>query len=163
MKKSPSYSLRSGLLAAAAVLLFGTPAQAQAIACGAYQPGMLAFVTGIRPAPCAYQGDYIVNQGPAYTGPARIAPQSTYAPNQMAADYPYVRGQLNIARAPAAERAVVRRTTAKRAAVKSTGKRMTVNVKNDLPPRKGKVQTVHARAEVRIYGPERMDIRLYRR
>jgi hypothetical protein len=36
-------------------------------------------------------------------------------------------------------------------------------VKNDLPATKGKPQVVRARAEVRIYGPERMDIRLYRR
>lgn len=175
-KKSLSRALHAAMLATAAMLL-GAPAHAANVGCGNYQPGMLAFMTGTRPSPCAYQGDYMAAQGPAYTGPARVAPQPTYAPTRTAADYPYVREQIRT-EAPAAERVTVRkrtvRSTTRSTTVKRTAaKRMVVNVKNDLPPRKGKVkndpprkgkvQVVHARAEVRIYSPERMDIRLYRR
>jgi hypothetical protein len=167
----------SGLLLAAAAFVFSAPAHAN---CGSYQPGMLAFVTGVRPAPCPYQGDYMVNQGPMYDGPARIAPQPTYAParTSFAGDYPYVPGQYtaHAAEAPVM-RTMVRRdygarrtvyepvrkgSVAKRTAVKQSGSRKTVNVKNELST-KGRPKVVHARAEVRIYSTERMDIRLYRR
>ena len=37
-----------------------------------------------------YQGDYMVDRGPVYSGPALIAPQSTYAPSRTADGYPYV-------------------------------------------------------------------------
>jgi hypothetical protein len=176
MKKSLSDFLRSGVLAATAALLLAAPAHAAA--CGNYQPGMLAFMTGTRPAPCPYQGDYMVKQGPTYGGPAVVAPQPTYAPTPTAADYPYVSSQKSgsalAAETGPARKRVVRSATVKRVAVKSTaakhaavkraaGKRPVVNVKNELPPRKGKVQIVQARAEVRIYSPDRMDIRLYRR
>jgi hypothetical protein len=159
MKKSLSHLFCAGALAAMAALPVGAPAYAAA--CRNYQPGMLAFIAGTRPAPaCASQGDYMVNQAAAYDGPAMIAPQPTYAPTRTAADYPYVHGQY---RAEPAVRAkpVVRATVTR---VKRTvAKKPVVNVKNDLPPGKGRVQIVHASAEVRIYGPERMDIRLYRR
>ena len=54
----------------------------------------------------------------------------------------------------------VRRTVVRRGPVV---KRTTVNVEGDVAPAKGKPQVVRANAEVRIYGPARMDIRLYRR
>lgn len=178
MKKSLSHFLRSGMLAAATALLLAAPASA-AVGCGNYQPGMLAFLSGAstRPATCTYQGDYMVQQGPTYSGPAVVAPQPTYAPTPTAGNYPYVRGQQKADNARAADMAPVRkrvvrgntikrvaakRPASKRPAVKS-GKRPVVKVKNELPPGKGKVQIVHARAEVRIYSPNRMDIRLYRR
>jgi hypothetical protein len=164
MKKTRAY-----VSLAAAAALFSLPASAQsdrAVGCSYYQPGMLAFITGVRPAPCAYQGDYMVNQGPMYDGPARPAPQPTYAPTPMAQHYPYVHGQYRMSGAPAAETTVVRRTTrSKRITEKRAvkGKRMTVGVKNELPPAKGKPKIVKAQAEVRIYGPDRMEIRLFRR
>ena len=129
--------------ALAAVFAMTSPAAAEPIACSYYPPGMFA---AIRPAgPCVYQGDRIAQQGPVYDGPAIIAPQSTYAPS------PTVNGVL----APAVHRTVVRRGP--------VVKRTTVNVEGDVAPAKGKPQVVRANAEVRIYGPARMDIRLYRR
>jgi hypothetical protein len=182
MKKLLSHALPAGLLTAATLML-SAPAHAY---CGNYQPGMLAFIAGSppRPAVCAYQGDYMVNQGPMYDGPARVAPQPTYAPARTAtASYPYVHGQYKMSVEPV-ERTVVRtrpvkRTVVKRKVVKedvverdvvkrkakraSGGKRMTVEVKNELPPTKGKPKVIRAQAEVRIYSPERMEIRLFRR
>lgn len=144
MKTSLSICLIAGALAAAA-----SPVKAQAVACGAYQPGLLAFLARERPAPCSYQGDYIVQQSAAYDGPAVIAPQSTYSPSRTVVGYVpathaggYMHGPYRMEPAVRVRRAVV---------------------KSDLPPRKGKVQIVKARAEVRIYGPERMEIKLYRR
>jgi hypothetical protein len=167
MKKSISHCLRVSLLAAGVALIAGLPAKADPVVCSHYRPGMLAFLTGATATQCvAYQGDTMVNQGPAYDGPAVIAPQSTYAPTRTAAGYPYVHGEYAADQAVQAEpvrKRVVRRATVKRIVKRTGGKRQVVNVKSDLPRRKGGVQIVHARAEVRIYGPERMDIKLYRR
>jgi hypothetical protein len=152
MKKSLSHALAAGALAAA-TWLASSPAMANpAVACGVYQPGLLAFMTRTRPAPpCAYQGDYMVNRGPVYDGPAVVAPQPTYSPSpRVVGSYRVESGRL------------VRRQAVKRVD-RTVVKRPAVNLKNELPARKGKAQTVHARAEVRIYGPDRMDIRLYRR
>src|SRR3954465_1068503 len=132
MKQTLTHYLVAGALAAAA-LPFASPAMAQAVACGIYQPGLLAFLTGTRPAPCSYQGDYLVNQGPTYDGPAVMAPQPTYSPSPTVGGY--VHGPYRVDAAP-----VVRRTVVRRA---GSGK--------------GKVEIVRARAEVRIYGPQRMD------
>lgn len=170
MKKSLSHCLRSGTLVAAAVFLAGAPAKADRVICGNYQPGLLAYITQAMTARtvtqcAAYQGDYMVDRGPSYSGPAVIEPQATYAPTRTAAGYPYVHGQYQAEPEPAVRierKRVHRRDTVKRI-VKRTVTRHVVNVKNDLPPRKGGVQIVRARAEVRIYGPERMDIKLYRR
>lgn len=145
---------------AAATLFAASPAVAQAVACGNYQPGLLAWLarTEVRPAPCTYQGDYMVQQGPTYDGPAVIAPQPTYSPAPAYAQY--VHGPYQVKPEP-----VVRRTTVTRV-TRTTARKPVVNVRSELRPGKGKdgkVQIVRARAEVRIYGPERMDIRLYRR
>ena len=122
-----------GALAAAFVMK--SPAAAQPIACTYLSPGM---VSGIRPAgPCVYQGDRIAEQGPTYDGPAVIAPQPTYSPSRTAVGYPYVPGHYQSAAVMQME------------PVRSMGG--------------GKPQIVPARAEVHIYGPDRMDIRLYRR
>ena len=154
MKKSMFCGLVVSALAAATL-----PLASPAVACGYYQPGLLAVMTGIRPATCVYQGDYLVQQGPTYDGPAVIAPQPTYSPSRTVGGYVsglyagggYMHGPyrtepaVEIAPGPVVPMRV-------RHAV----------VKND-PPRKGKVQIVKAQAEVRIYGPERMEIKLYRR
>ena len=160
MKKTVSHCLAAAVLAAAALHAV-TPAMADsAVACGSYRPGLLAWLAGtaVRPATCVYQGDYIAHQGPTYDGPAVIAPQPTYSPSRSVAGY--VHGPY---RAPAVRaKPVVRRATVKR--VKRTVvKKSVVNVKSELPPSKGKAKIIRARAEVRIYGPDRMDIRLYRR
>jgi hypothetical protein len=160
MKKSLSETFVAAALAVA-TLLAASPARAQAVACG-YQPGLLAWLSGsaVRPAgPCVYQGDYMVQQGPVYDGPAVIAPQPTYSPSPTYAAE-YVHGPYAVQRAAPAP--VVRRTTVRRV-TRTTVRKPVVNVKNQLPPGKGKVQIVRARAEVRIYGSDRMDIRLYRR
>jgi hypothetical protein len=143
MKKTLAYYLLAGALAAA-TLPFAPPAMAQAVACGIYRPGLLALLAPVHPAPCAYQGDRIAEQGPIYDGPAIIAPQRIYSPSPTVGGY--VHGPYRVQ-----SEGVVRRSGVRR-----------VSVKNELPAGKGKVEIVHARAEVRIYGTERMEIRLYR-
>ena len=145
MKKSMAHCLVAGALVAAPLPL-AAPASAQAVACGIYQPGLLAYLAPTRPAPCSYQGDRIAHQGPTFDGPAVVAPQNTYSPSRTVAFgyYPY----------RAQRQAVVHRTAVRRS------KRVSVD---DGTADNGKVEVVRARAEVRIYSPERMDIRLYRR
>jgi hypothetical protein len=143
MKKTLAhYLIASGLIAAA--LPLASPARAQAVACGIYRPGLIAMLAPVHPAPCAYQGDRIAQQGPVYDGPAIIAPQPTYSPSPTVGGY--VHGPYRVEQERAVRRSGVRR----------------VSVNNELPAGKGKVEIVHARAEVRIYGTERMEIRLYR-
>jgi hypothetical protein len=139
------YSVTAALLALA--LPVASPAMAEAVACGIYKPGLIAYLTGVRPAPCAYQGDYIAKQGPTYDGPAVVAPQPTYSPSRTVAGYIPARSWVESERG-------VRRTTVTR--VKRVASRSKATGK-------GKVQIVHARAEVRIYGPDRMEIFLHRR
>jgi hypothetical protein len=148
MKKSLAYSLVAGALAATAVLA-ASPATA-ALVCGYYPPGLFAF-GATRPERCVYEGDYMVEQGPTYDGPAVIAPQPTYSPSPYVAGY--VRGAYQaLPIAPVIPRATVRHTVRKRV----------VTAKSE-PAGKGKPEVVNARAVVKIYGPERMEIRLYRR
>ena len=150
MKKSLAHCLAAGALAVSALPLTSPGAAA----CGYYRPGLFTYIA-VRPAPCVYQGDYMVQQWAAYDGPALIAPQPTYSPSPTVGGYvhgsyqaqpvveidpmPMYRRQRVVARGPV------------------------VHVRNELPPGKGKVQVVRARAEVRIYGSERMEIKLYRR
>src|SRR5919106_5510108 len=127
--------------ALAAAFAMTSPAAARPIACTYVPPGIL---DAVRPAgPCVYQGPRIAEQGPIYDGPAIVAPQATYAPTPT----------VNTAYVPAVRRTVVRRAP--------VVKRTAVKVEGDVAPEKGKPQVVRANAEVRIYGPERMDIRLY--
>ena len=131
-----------------------SPAAAQAVACSYYQPGLLLPYRWRRciQRRASIKARYIVKQGPVYDGPAIVAPQATYAPSRT---INYVHGPYH----PVVAEPAVRHRTVKRTVRKKT----VVNVKNELPATKGKPQIVRARAEVRIYGPERMDIRLYRR
>lgn len=145
MKKTLTHWLLASGLAAAALPL-ASPAMAQAAAC-IYRPGLLALLTPTHPALCSYQGDYIAQQGPIYDGPAIVAPQPTYSPSRTLPGYAHRPYRV------ASER-VVRRAPVSRV------KR--VSVKNELPAGDGKAEIVHARAEVRIYGKERMEIRLFR-
>lgn len=145
MKNKFAYALVAGALVAP--LPFASPAEAGWGGCG-YRPGL--FTSAIRPATCAYQGDYMVQQWASHDGPARIAPQDVYAPSRSVANY--VHGPYRAA--PAVEVEPTYRRTVMRKGAK-------VSVKSDLP-KKGKVQIVNARAEVRIYGSERMEIKLYR-
>ena len=150
MKTQKFGSLVIACGALASVFAMASPAAAQPIACTYLSPGMLA---AVRPAgPCVYQGDRIAQRGPVYDGPAVIAPQSTYAPSRTAAGYPYVPGVYHSAAVMQMEPMRGMRG----------GKRGVVNLQSDLPHGKGTPQIVRARAEVHIYGPERMDIRLYR-
>jgi hypothetical protein len=146
MKKTLAHYLVAAALAAA-TLPFASPAMAQAVACGIYRPGLFALLAPVHPAPCSYQGDRIAQQGPIYSGPAIVAPQPTYSPSPTLAGY--MRGPYRVV----PERVV--------GGAPASGVRR-VSVTNDLPAGKGKVEIVHARAEVRIYGSERMEIRLYR-
>lgn len=150
MKKIWSHCLALGVLAAVTAPA-ASPAMAQATACGTYQPGLIGFLSSsTRPATCVYQGPYMVNQGPVYDGPALIAPHRTYAQSRTINSY--VHGEYRVA-APAR---AVRYGAVKRRAM--------VNVRNEPRLRgSGKPQVVRADAEVRIYGPRRMEIRLYRR
>jgi hypothetical protein len=115
----------------------------------------------------------MVNQGPVYSGPAVMAPRPTYAPTPTASGYPYVSGQADRYEESAeyqsgneyqpAPRYTVRRAApARRVVYRRTPARRVVNVRNDLPAKKAGAKVIRARAEVRIYGPQRMDIRLYR-
>src|SRR6476661_3873791 len=114
MQKTLAHSLVAGGLVAAA-LPFASPAMAQAVACGIYHPGLIALLAPVHPAPCAYQGDRIAEQGPVYDGPAIIAPQRTYSPS------PTVGGYVHRAYRVQSE-GVVRRSGVRR-----------VSVKNELP------------------------------
>jgi hypothetical protein len=121
-----------------------------------------------RPA-TVYQGDYMVQQRASYSGPAVIAPQPTYAPTPTASGYPYVSSQYEtLAQAYSepsdgsyrVERAAPLRRVVRRAPVH----RRHIGVYNERPAKKNAqkgVQVIHARAEVKIYGSKRMDIRLY--
>ena len=133
MQKPGLVALACGALAAAFAMT--SPAAAQPIACTYFSPGMLS---AVRPAgPCVYQGDRIAQQGPVYDGPAVIAPQPTYAPSRTATGYSYVPGRYQDA-------AVMQMEPVR-------------SMRGEGTP-----QIVPARAEVHIYGPDRMDIRLYR-
>jgi hypothetical protein len=148
MKKTLAHSLVAGGFFAAAVPL-ASPAMAQAVACGIYHPGLIVLLAPVHPAPCAYQGDRIAEQGPIYDGPAIIAPQRTYSPSPTVGGY--VHGPYRVSSAHVVRRAPVSRVRR-------------VSVKNELSDGQGKdkVEIVKARGEVRIYGSERMEIRLYR-
>ena len=102
-----------------------------------------ASLSPVRPQCAIYQGDYMVNQGPVFSGPAVIAPQHTYAPTPTAFGYRYVSGY--------SDGVIARHATTR-----------VVNVQTDEPAGEGAAQIVRARAEVRIYSPQRMDIRLFR-
>lgn len=169
-----SYVRRLSAAAAGAAALFAaTAANAQCGNCrGDYEPGLLAYIakafTSTAATDCVrcvpdYQGDYMVNQGPVYSGPAVIAPQHTYAPTPTAAGYPYVPGYA--ATAAEAEPALRQRIypgAPPRRVVKKRPVRKVAKVEVGPSGKKGAPQIIRARAEVRIYGPERMDIRLYR-
>ena len=137
MQKSLTHYLTAGALTVAA-MAFASPAAAGG--CG-------AIIALVRPATCIYQGDYMVQQWASYDGPALIAPQDVYAPRRT-----YVQSAYRVEPAIAVERAPVVDYRVRRG----------VSVRGDLPRSKGKVEVVKATAEVRIYGRERMDIRLYR-
>jgi hypothetical protein len=114
---------------------------------------MLAWIAGaVRPAPCTYQGDYIAQQGPIFDGPAIYAPQPTYAPSPTL-NYTYGDYQDQGYVGPAVRYPTVRHSV----------RRNAVRVRNELPRGKGKPEIVRAKAEVRIYSRDRMDIKLYRR
>jgi hypothetical protein len=144
MKKSASHLFAAATVAT--VALAGAPSPAAA--CGYYQPGLFEWLAGpafVRPATCIYQGDRIAEQGPTYSGPAIVHPQPVYQPTVT---YPHGLYQPGVAVAP--RETVVRRTTVRRATRTTTSSR-------------GKPEIVRANAEVKIYSPERMEIRLYRR
>jgi hypothetical protein len=149
--------------AAGLAMLVASPAAADRVGCPNYQPGLLAFVTGIRPANCSYQGDYMVKQGPTYDGPALVAPQPTYAPAASSAAYMYGPAQTQQPVQAETPSTVVRKPARPVKRVKRAPKRPVVTVEGDLPAAKGKPKIIRATAEVRIYGPERMEIRLKRR
>ncbi len=163
---------RLGTAAVAAAALFAaSAANAQCGSCRAdYEPGLLAFLTkaftassstecpGCAP---ASHGDYRVKQGPTYAGPAAIAPQPTYSPTPTAAGYPYVGSDV----APGQEVELAPPRLYPREPVRRIVKRPppTRMAKVEVQTtKKGALQIIRAKAEVRIYGPERMDIRLYR-
>lgn len=148
MHKTLTHALIAGALAAAA-LTAASSANAQNVACASYRPGLFAFMLRTHSAPCAYQGDYMVQNWASYDGPALIAPQQTYSPSPSPG---YVHGEYVVQRAPVVRQTVIRRPA----------KRPVVSVRNATAA-KGKPEIVRARAEVRIYNRERMEIKLYRR
>lgn len=168
---------------ACAVALFAATAAKADCVCSSSSPGLLDFLmskfsspaASCVPCPGAYNGDYMVKQGPFYSGPAVIAPQATYEPTPTASGYPYVSGQyeaqamaqfetppqgdqVNIEyRAPAQVHRPVRHSVVFRRAPARK-----VVVLRKAGPRKKGTQIIRARAEVRIYSKQRMDIQLYR-
>jgi hypothetical protein len=115
-----------------------------------------------------YSGDYMVNQGPVYSGPGVIAPEPTYAPTPTAAGYPYIPGQYeddaddlvpySYQTAPHYYRPVPARQNVD---YPVRGRRI-VNLRPGVPLKKARPQVIRARAEVRIHDRERMDIHLHR-
>ncbi len=88
----------SAAAAGATVLMAASSASAERVYCEpndqtgfAFLARAFAWPDGPRCVP-VYQGDYMVNRGPVYSGPAVIAPQPTYAPAPTAVGYPYVSG-----------------------------------------------------------------------
>jgi hypothetical protein len=158
---------RLSTAALGAATLFAASAAVGAQPCDScrphYQPGLLAYLA-MAFGGSATGGEYMVNQGPTYSGPAVIKPQPTYAPTPNASRYPYVPGEARVAAVEllpptrtrsypgVSQRRVIKRPTLRKAAkgeVTRSGK-------------KGAPQIIRATAEVTIYGPERMDIRLLR-
>lgn len=142
-------------VAAAGLTMLAAASTAHAQGCPSDR-GLLEFLSAPRPQCAVYQGDYMVNRGPVFSGPALIAPQHTYAPTPTAFGYPYVHGDY--AAVPAVEiyrPAVVHRIITRRVATRAT------HVRGYVPPRKNS-EIIRAKAEVKIYSPHRMDIRLYR-
>jgi hypothetical protein len=169
-----SYVQRLIASAACATALFtATAAYADCGACGSStQPGLLSSLFGasVGCAPCpASSGDYMVNQGPVYSGPAVIAPIPTYTPTPTASGYPYVSAQNEGEPSgyqangyqPSSRYRVSRVTPAHRTVYRRAPARRMVAMRKGGPAKKG-TQFIRARAEVRIYSPQRMDIRLYR-
>ncbi len=170
MTKRFKFTRHLSAAAVGAAALFA--ASAAAAQCGPcrldYEPGLLAalanaFTASASPncANCApvKQGDYRVNQGPVYSGPAAVAPQPTYAPTRTAANYLYVEGTEP---APEEVGEPIRRRVYPSAPPRRVVKRTRVAKVEVQPAKKGAPQVIRAIAEVKIYGPERMDIRLMR-
>jgi hypothetical protein len=186
MKSRSPYVARLSAAAFGVAALFAvTAAEAQCTSCRPdYEPGLLAYLSAKFSKPsapadcaqCAYRGDYMVNQGPVFSGPAVIAPQHTYAPTPTASGYPNVSARAQYEAVPnqvegeVAPASPIYRPAPSRRYVqlheprsRPVMRRRVVQVKHDAPPAKGKPQIIRARAEVKIYGPQRMDIRLFRR
>ncbi len=104
--------------------------------------------------PCVvgYGGDYIVNQGPVYSGPGVIAPPPTYTPTRLSRGYSYISGRYE------SEPYYPRYGGYAPAVVSHYAVRHRVHVRGGV----SRVKVIRARADVRIHGPDRMDIRLYR-
>jgi len=132
----------TGFVLAGALVALASPAAAGG--CG-------AIIAPVRPATCVYQGDYMVQQWASYDGPALIAPQDTYAPSPTVGVY--VRPE---------RLAVDEYALGAGVAVRHERDVVVRSARVAKPARKGKVEIVKAKAEVRIYSPQRMDIRLYR-
>jgi hypothetical protein len=168
--------------ACAAALFAATAAKADC-ACSSSQPGLLEFLVSkfsssqasCVPCPTAYNGDYMVNQGPVYSGPAVIAPHATYEPTPTASGYPYVSGQYDAnalaqyeSRADDAQLGTEYRPPAQlhrrahRSVVFRRAPARKVVILRKISPKKKGTQIIRARAEVRIYSKQRMDIHLYR-
>ncbi len=160
----------SAAVVGAAALFAASAAAAQCGSCGPnYEPGLLAALANAFSASaspncvnCApvKQGEYRVNQGPVYSGPAAVAPQPTYRPTQTAAGYPYVSGSDPVSEEEVGE--PIRKRVYPAAPARRVFKRTRVAKVEVRPAKKGAPQVIRAIAEVKIYGPERMDIRLMR-
>jgi hypothetical protein len=177
-----AYIQRLATAALCVAALFTASAAKADCACLSSQPGLLDFLmskfspASCVPCPGVYNGDYMVKQAAAYSGPAVIAPQPTYEPTPTASGYPYVAGQYEAQamaqyesqppegaqsgteyRAPAQVHRSARRSVVFRPAPA----RKVVILRKNAPRKKG-MQLIRARAEVRIYSKQRMDIHLYR-
>ncbi len=138
------------------------PAPVRCSPCGApvyYQPA-----TNCSPCGIGYGRDYMVNQGPVYSGPGLIAPPLTYTPTRLSHGYSYISGRYESE--PYYQTPYryggYRPAAAPRYAVDHRMHSRVVNVRSDLPAQRRGAKIIRARADVRILGPQRMDIRLYR-
>src|SRR5262249_16898196 len=151
MQKRSSHFLIASALALASFAATSS-ASAQTVPCGYNcQPGLIAWLAApapVRPAPCPWQGPYIVQQGPTYDRPAIVAPQATYQPSRTI-NYTYGAYYApQRAIAPAVAGPVAAPVVTRHATVRTS--------------RRGKAEVVNAHAVVHIYNRNRMDIRLYR-
>jgi hypothetical protein len=135
--------------------------------CGApvyYRPVATCSSCGI-----GYGTDYMVNQGPVYSGPGVIAPAPTYAPTPTASGYPYVPGQYyeddadevnyGYPTTPRYYRPARVRPYAVDYPVR--GRRI-VNTRYGIPAKRFTPHVVRARAPVRFQGRNGLDIHLQR-
>lgn len=145
MTKTSTFVRRlSAAAAGAAVLMAVSPAGAEPMDCASHAFWAKAFPWLSDRTRCipVYQGDYMVDRGPVYSGPALIAPQPTYAPSRTADGYPYVYSRWS------ARPLVYSQPISYRSGERAAPER---KIKTSVP--ESAPEVIRPRTDGRIYGP----------